>query len=551
MPSTYTNNLGVELPADGEQDGIWGDVVNDNMNILDRAINGSLVLSLSGTSSTLTTSDGTLSNGQYKALILGGSPSGTHTITISPNDAQKIYYVYNLSGQSAVLTQGSGTNVTIANGDTAIIYSDGGGGAAGVVNLTDHFAMNSVKITGGTITGIIDLAVSDGGTGASDASTARTNLGLVIGTNVQAYDAELSAIAALAVTDSNFIVGNGTTWVAESGATARTSLGLGSIATQASSGVSITGGSITGITDLAVADGGTGASDAAGARTNLGLGTMATQASSSVNITGGTISGITDLAVADGGTGASDAATARTNLGLAIGTNVQAWDANLDQIAALAPTADNFIVGNGSAWTLETPANALISLGLTATATELNYSSGVTSAIQTQLNNKPSLTGSGASGTWAINISGTATTATTANALATGNSYQVGSLGVGTGASGTAGEIRATNNITAYYSDDRLKTRLGGIDDALSKVMALSGFYYEANEVAQALGYEVKQEVGVSAQEVQAVMPEVVAPAPIDEQYLTVRYERLVPLLIEAIKAQQAQIDELKAKLGA
>jgi hypothetical protein len=143
----------------------------------------------------------------------------------------------------------------------------------------------------------------------------------------------------------------------------------------------------------------------------------------------------------------------------------------------------------------------------------------------------------------------TATTATTANALATGNNYQVNSLGVGTAASGTAGEIRATNNITAYYSDDRLKTRLGTIDDALGKLMSLSGFYYEANDAAQALGYEVKKEVGVSAQEVQAVMPEVVAPAPIDEQYLTVRYERLVPLLIEAIKEQQVQINELKLRL--
>jgi hypothetical protein len=164
----------------------------------------------------------------------------------------------------------------------------------------------------------------------------------------------------------------------------------------------------------------------------------------------------------------------------------------------------------------------------------------------------PSLTGSGASGTWGISIGGnaaTATTATTANALATGNNYQVNSLGVGTAASGTAGEIRATNNITAYYSDDRLKTRLGTIDDALGKLMSLSGFYYEANDVAQALGYEVKKEVGVSAQEVQAVMPEVVAPAPIDEQYLTVRYERLVPLLIEAIKEQQVQINELKSRL--
>jgi hypothetical protein len=127
---------------------------------------------------------------------------------------------------------------------------------------------------------------------------------------------------------------------------------------------------------------------------------------------------------------------------------------------------------------------------------------------------------------------------------------RITSLGVGVNSSGTTGEIRASNNITAYYSDDRLKTRIGVINDPIGKVMSLSGFYYEANETAQALGYEVKKEVGVSAQEVQAVMPEVVAPAPIDEQYMTVRYERLVPLLIEAIKAQQVQIDELRAKLG-
>lgn len=78
-----------------------------------------------------------------------------------------------------------------------------------------------------------DLAVVNGGTGASDASTARTNLGVAIGSNVQAYDADLTAIAALAKTDGNVIVGNGSAWVAESGATARTSLGLGSIATKA------------------------------------------------------------------------------------------------------------------------------------------------------------------------------------------------------------------------------------------------------------------------------------------------------------------------------
>jgi hypothetical protein len=142
----------------------------------------------------------------------------------------------------------------------------------------------------------------------------------------------------------------------------------------------------------------------------------------------------------------------------------------------------------------------------------------------------------------------TATLTGTASALVTGNSYQVGSLGIGTAASGTTGEIRATNNITAYYSDDRLKTRLGIIDGALAKLKTLDGFYYEANQTAVDLGYEIKKEVGVSAQQVQAIMPEVVAPAPIDDKYLTVRYERLVPLLIEAIKELEAQVAELKAK---
>lgn len=159
-----------------------------------------------------------------------------------------------------------------------------------------------------------DLAVAHGGTGASDAATARTNLGVAIGSDVQAYNAGLADIAALAKTNGNFIVGDGANWVAENGATARTSLGLGSIATQAANSVAITGGSISGITDLAVADGGTGASTASAARTNLGLGSISTQAANSVSITGGSITGITDLAIADGGTGASSIVDAQRNL---------------------------------------------------------------------------------------------------------------------------------------------------------------------------------------------------------------------------------------------
>jgi hypothetical protein len=179
--------------------------------------------------------------------------------------------------------------------------------------------------------------------------------------------------------------------------------------------------------------------------------------------------------------------------------------------------------------------------GVSGTLPVANGGTGSTTAADARTAlSVPSTTGSGASGTWSIAITGNAGTATTATTAT--------NLSGGTVAATT---ITATGNITAYYSDDRLKTRLGSIDGALAKVLSLSGFYYEANETAQALGYEPIREVGLSAQDVQAVMPEVIAPAPIDPQYLTLDYARLVPLLVEAIKEQQVLIDALNAKVNA
>ena len=162
MPSTYTSSLNIEKPADGEQDGVWGDIVNANMEILDRVSDGQTTLSLSGTASTFNVIS---TDGQRKILILAGTPSGTHTITLFPNTSPKIYFVRNTTAQSVVFTQGSGGNITVATGDSAILYADGVGAASAVLNLSDHFSMSSVNVTGGSING---TAV-----GATTASTGR------------------------------------------------------------------------------------------------------------------------------------------------------------------------------------------------------------------------------------------------------------------------------------------------------------------------------------------------------------------------------------------
>jgi hypothetical protein len=247
-------------------------------------------------------------------------------------------------------------------------------GTPSAVTLTNATGLPIIAGTTGTLT------VARGGTGATDAATARTNLGVTETGQDTTYAFRSNNLSDLS-----------------SASTARTNLGLGTIATQSAASVSITGGSITGITDLAVADGGTGASSAldartnlgvtatgqdttyayrannlsdlssaSTARTNLGLGSIATQAANSVSISGGSITGITDLAVADGGTGASTASDARTNLGVPSNTGSGAtgtWNidilgsANSATSATSATTATNLAGGAANRLAVQTASN--------------------------------------------------------------------------------------------------------------------------------------------------------------------------------------------------
>ena len=145
--------------------------------------------------------------------------------------------------------------------------------------------------------------------------------------------------------------------------------------------------------------------------------------------------------------------------------------------------------------------------------------------------------------------------------------YTSGYIGIGTNNPAqklhVIGEIIATNKITSFYSDERLKTDIELIPEPLNIIEQLNGFYYKANELAESFGIETnKKEIGLSAQEVNKVLPELVDLAPFDtirdengiivsksgENYLTISYERLMPVIVESIKKLNNEIKLLKVE---
>jgi|UniRef100_A0A6C0IQK8 hypothetical protein len=265
---------------------------------------------ITGAASTIKTADLSIS----KALVSNGSGK----VAVSAVTSIELGHLSGVtSGVQAQITaraaKGANSDITAITGLTTMLaITQGGTGAAtaplartalgvdiaGTDNSTpvslatvtgNYLTISGQAITAGTV------PVALGGSGATTASDARTGLGVAIGSDVQAYHANLADIAGLSKTANNFIVADGSNFTLKTAADSRTALGLGALATAAT-----------------------------------------------INNANWTADGA-DLALVNGGTGASTAAAARTNLGVAIGSDVQAYDAGLLSIAALTTAANKMI----------------------------------------------------------------------------------------------------------------------------------------------------------------------------------------------------------------
>jgi hypothetical protein len=320
--------------------------------------------------------------------------------------------------------------------------------------------------------------------------------------------------------------------------------------------------------------GGVAISTASGTVTSVDVsgGTTGLTTSGGPVTSSGTITIAGTLAVANGGTGITSLGT---GVGTALGVNTGSAGAFVVNGGALGTPSSGTLtnatglpigtgvsgLGTNVATFLGTPSSA----NLAAAVTDETGSGSLVFATSPTLVT-PAL-GTPSSGTLTNCTFPTLnqnTTGSAATFTSTSQNSQFNSVGVGTAASGTTGEIRATNNVTAFYSDRRLKTSITPISDALSKMCSIHGVTFQSNDTAAKYGYtDKKVQVGVIAQEVKEVLPQAVVAAPFDigqnkdgseysisgENYLTVQYEKLVPLLIEAIKELKVEVDQLKNSL--
>lgn len=275
MASTYSPNLRLELITTGEQQGTWGSTTNNNLGtLLEEAIGGYVSVTVSDVAdTTLTTNNGSVDQSRNMVINLTGALTGTRNV-ICPA-IEKLYVVRNATtgGQSIVFRVSGQTGVTIPNGTIEFLYVDGTDARTITGSIASQDS-NNVSITGGSLSGVtvsntslsnVSVVANASSLGVRDSDGSHV-LSIAAGSNLTA-NRVFTLTTGDAARTLNISAGNvtistaGAALIDDTDASAqRTTLGLGTIATQNANNVSVTGGSITGITDLALADGGTGAS---------------------------------------------------------------------------------------------------------------------------------------------------------------------------------------------------------------------------------------------------------------------------------------------------
>lgn len=275
MASTYSPNLRLELIGTGEQQGTWGSTTNTNLGtLLEEAIGGYVSVAVSDVAdTTLTTSNGSADQSRNMVINLTGALTGTRNV-ICPA-IEKLYVVKNATtgGQSVVFKVSGQTGVTIPNGTIEFLYVDGTDARTITGSIASQDS-NNVSITGGSLSGVtisntslsnVSVVANASSLGVRDSDGSHV-LSIAAGSNLTANRVFTlttgDAARTLDVSAGNVTISTaGANLIDDTDASAqRTTLGLGTIATQNANNVTITGGSVSGITDLALADGGTGAS---------------------------------------------------------------------------------------------------------------------------------------------------------------------------------------------------------------------------------------------------------------------------------------------------